>query len=123
MEVLYKDTVAYTQERVQFDHPLSDFQVLQHRMVEMFMEYEQCKSLLYRATLETAQAAESAQRTVHALKAMVGKTGTFIGENAVQLHGGMGMTEELRIGHYFKRLLVIDAQFGNADYHLEQFAA
>jgi alkylation response protein AidB-like acyl-CoA dehydrogenase len=124
MEVLYKDTVAYTQERVQFDHPLSDFQVLQHRMVEMFMEYEQCKSLLYRATLECAQGdPATAQRSVHALKHMVGKAGTFIGENAVQLHGGMGMTEELRIGHYFKRLIVIDAQFGNADYHLQKFAA
>ena len=124
MEVLYKDTVAYTQEREQFDHPLSDFQVLQHRMVEMFMEYEQCKSLLFRATLEAAQGdPEEAQRCVHALKHLIGKMGIFIGENAVQLHGGMGMTEELRIGHYFKRLLVIDAQFGNADYHLHRFAA
>ncbi len=124
MEVLYKDTVEYTQEREQFDHPLSDFQVLQHRMVEMFMEYEQCKSLLFRATLEAAQGdSDEAQRCVHALKHLIGKMGIFIGENAVQLHGGMGMTEELRIGHYFKRLLVIDAQFGNADYHLHQFAA
>jgi len=124
MEVLYKDTVAYTQEREQFGHPLSEFQVLQHRMVEMFMEYEQCKSLLYRATLEAAQGdTAEAQRAIHALKHMVGRTGTFIGESAVQLHGGMGMTEELRIGHYFKRLLVIDAQFGNAAYHLQKFAA
>jgi alkylation response protein AidB-like acyl-CoA dehydrogenase len=124
MEVLYKDTVEYTQEREQFDHPLSDFQVLQHRMVEMFMEYEQCRSLLFRATLEAAQGdTEEAQRCVHALKHLIGKMGIFIGENAVQLHGGMGMTEELRIGHYFKRLLVIDAQFGNADYHLHRFAA
>jgi hypothetical protein len=124
MEVLYKDTVAYTQEREQFGHPLSDFQVLQHRMVDMFMEYEQCKSLLYRATLEAAGGEpEEARRTVHALKHMVGKYGIFIGENAIQLHGGMGMTEELRVGHYFKRLLVIDSQFGNADYHLQQFAA
>ncbi len=53
----------------------------------------------------------------------MGKTGIMIGENAVQLHGGMGMTEELRVGHYFKRLLVIDAMFGNSDYHLQQFAA
>ena len=123
MEVLYKDTVAYTQEREQFDHPMSDFQVVQHRLVEMFMEYEQCKSLLYRATLEQAQNAPTAQRTIHALKHMVGKAGCFIGENAVQLHGGMGMTEELRVAHYFKRLLVIDSQFGNADHHLELFAA
>ncbi len=123
MEVLYKDTVDYTQQRNQFGHPLSEFQVLQHRMVEMFMEYEQCKSLLYRATLEAAQGAESAQRTIHALKHLVGKAGIFVAENAVQLHGGMGMTEELRIGHYFKRMLVIDAQFGNADHHLQLFAA
>jgi alkylation response protein AidB-like acyl-CoA dehydrogenase len=124
MEMLCKNTVTYTQERVQFDHPLSDFQVLQHRMVDMFMEYEQCRSLLYRATMEAAQGdPETAQRTVHALKHLVGKSGIFIGENAVQLHGGMGMTEELAIGHYFKRLLVIDSQFGNADYHLERFAA
>lgn len=122
MEVLYKDTVSYTQEREQFDHPLSDFQVLQHRMVDMFMEYEQCKSLLYRATLEVVQRGHAALKTVHALKYMVGKVGTFIGENAVQLHGGMGVTEELRVGHYFKRLLVIDAQFGNSDYHLAKFA-
>ena len=87
------------------------------------MEYEQCKSLLFRATLETAQDSEDAQRCVHALKHLVGKMGIFIGESAVQLHGGMGMTEELRIGHYFKRLLVIDAQFGNADHHLHRFAA
>ena len=124
MEVLYKDTVTYTQEREQFGHPLADFQVLQHRMVEMFMEYEQCKSLLYRATLESAQGdSATAQRSVHALKHLVGKTGIFIGENAVQTHGGMGMTEELKIGHYFKRLLIIDAQFGNADFHLQKFAA
>jgi alkylation response protein AidB-like acyl-CoA dehydrogenase len=123
MEVLYKDTVEYTQEREQFDHPLSDFQVLQHRMVEMFMEYEQCKSMLYRATLEAAQGAETAQRTIHALKHLIGKTGYFIGENAVQLHGGMGMTEELRVGHFFKRMLVINMQFGDADHHLEKFAA
>ena len=122
MEILYKDTVAYTQEREQFDHSLADFQVLQHRMVDMFMEYEQCKSMLYRATLEVVQNGRDAMRTVHALKYMVGKVGTFIGENAVQLHGGMGVTEELRIGHYFKRLLVIDAQFGNSDHHLSCFA-
>ena len=121
MEILYKDTVEYTQQREQFDHPLSDFQVLQHRMVDMFMEYEQCKSLLFRATMETIQDPVLAQRTIHALKHLIGKSGIFVGENAVQLHGGMGVTEELRIGHFFKRLLVIDSQFGNADFHLDKF--
>ena len=123
MERLYKDTVEYTQNREQFDHPLSDFQTLQHRMVEMFMEYEQCKSLLYRATLEFAQDGMAASKSVSACKHLVGVAGRFIGENAVQLHGGMGVTEELAIGHYFKRLFVIDTQFGNADYHLERYAA
>ena len=123
MERLYKDTVEYTQNREQFDHPLSDFQTLQHRMVEMFMEYEQCKSLLYRATLEFAQDGMDASKSVSACKHLVGVAGRFIGENAVQLHGGMGVTEELAIGHYFKRLFVIDTQFGNADYHLERYAA
>ncbi len=121
MEVLYKDTVEYTQQREQFDQPLSDFQVLQHRMVDMFMEYEQCKSLLFRATMETIQDPSMAQRTIHALKHLIGKSGIFVGENAVQLHGGMGVTEELRVGHFFKRLLVIDSQFGNADFHLDKF--
>ena len=121
MEVLYKSTVEYAKTREQFGQPIGKFQVLQHRMVDMFMEYEQCKSLLYRATMETIQDPEAAQRTIHALMHLIGKSGMFIGENAVQLHGGMGMTEELRIGHYFKRLLVIDATFGNADYHLQKF--
>lgn len=123
MEMLYKDTVAYTQEREQFDHAISEFQVVQHRMVDMFMEYEQCKSLLYRATMEAVSDPVAAQRTIHGLMHLVGKNGIFIGENAVQLHGGMGMTEELRLGHYFKRMLVIDSMFGNADYHLQKFAA
>ena len=122
MEMLYKDTVAYTQQRVQFDRPLAEFQVLQHRMVEMFMEYELAKSLLYRATMSAAQNSLEAQRSVHALKYLIGRAGGFVGENAVQLHGGMGMTEELRIGHYFKRLQTIDLQFGNGDYHLRKFA-
>ena len=121
MEVLYKDTVEYTQQREQFDHPLSDFQVLQHRMVNMFMEYEQSKSMLLRATLETVQDPIAAQKTIHGLKYLVGKSGIFVGENAVQLHGGMGVTEELRVGHYFKRLIVIDSILGNTDFHLQKF--
>ena len=123
MDVLVKDTVVYTQQRQQFGHPLSEFQVLQHRMVDMLVEQELCRSLLYRATMEQVQGVPNAEKSVHALKHMVGTAGTFVGENAVQLHGGMGMTEELRIGHYFKRLLVINLLFGDADYHLEQFVA
>lgn len=123
LEVLYKDTVQYTQEREQFGHPLSDFQTVQHRLVEMFMEYEQCKSMVYRATMEYAQNGNEAARTLSGCKHLIGTAGKFIGENAVQLHGGMGVTEELRLGHFFKRQLVIESQFGNADFHLERFAA
>ena len=123
MEVLVKDTVSYTRQRQQFGHPLAQFQVLQHRMVDMLVEQELCKSLLYRATMESVQCLPQATRSVHALKHMVGTAGTFVGENAVQLHGGMGMTEELRIGHYFKRLMVINLLFGDADYHLDRFVA
>ena len=117
MEVLYKDTIDYTKQREQFDHPLSDFQVLKHRMTEMFVEYSLAKSLTLKATmLET-------QQTIHALKYLIGKTSRIVAQNAVQLHGGMGMTEELRVAHYFKRLTMIDAMFGNTDYHLERFVA
>jgi alkylation response protein AidB-like acyl-CoA dehydrogenase len=124
MHALYSDTVQYTQQRIQFGHPLADFQVLQHRMVDMFSEYELARSLLYRATMEAqVHGAPQAQRTLHALKYLVGRAGMFIAESAVQLHGGMGMTEELRVGHYLKRMLVIDLMFGNAEHHLQRFAA
>jgi len=123
MEVLYKDTIAYTKQREQFDHALSDFQVLKHRMTEMFVEYSLAKSLTLKATMLETQGSEETQRTIHALKYLIGKTSRFVAQNAVQLHGGMGMTEELRVAHYFKRLTVIDAMFGNTDYHLERFVA
>lgn len=123
MDILYNDTIAYTKQREQFDHPLSDFQVLKHRMTEMFVEYSLAKSLTLKATMLETQGSEETQRTIHALKYLIGKTSRFVAQNAVQLHGGMGMTEELRVAHYFKRLTVIDAMFGNTDYHLERFVA
>ncbi len=121
MELLYKDTVEYTKQRVQFDQPLSDFQVLKHRMVDMFIETEQSRSLLMKATQEMADGNQNARKTIHGLKVMIGSAGKFVGQNAVQLHGGMGVTEELRVGHYFKRLTVINTLFGNDDYHLNEF--
>lgn len=121
MDVLYNDTIDYTKQREQFGHPLSDFQVLKHRMAEMFMEYQLSKSLCMKATMLESHDADDTQRTIHALKFLIGKSGKFIAQNAVQLHGGMGMTEELRVAHYFKRLTVIDSQFGNTDHHLTQF--
>jgi alkylation response protein AidB-like acyl-CoA dehydrogenase len=123
LERLYKDTVQYTQDREQFGHPLADFQTLQHRMVEMFMEYEQCRSMVLRATMEFVQNGNDAERTISGCKYLIGEAGKFISENAVQLHGGMGVTEELAIGHFFKRQFVIENQFGNVDWHLERFAA
>ena len=123
MEMLYTDTIAYTKQREQFGHPLSDFQVLKHRMTEMFMEHALAKSLTMKATMLETNGSAEAQRTIHALKYLIGKSSRFVGQNAVQLHGGMGMTEELRIAHYFKRLTIIDSQFGNTDHHLERFVA
>ena len=121
MEVLYKSTIDYTKQREQFDHPLADFQVVKHRLTEMFIEYNLAKSLCMKATMLVNQGTADAQRHVHALKFLVGKSSRFVGQNAVQLHGGMGMTEDLAIAHYFKRLMIIDALFGNANIHLEAF--
>ncbi|MBD3649191.1 MAG: acyl-CoA dehydrogenase family protein, partial [Pseudomonadales bacterium] len=123
MEILYKTTVDYCKQRDQFGQPIGTFQVLQHRMVDMFMEYEQAKSLLYMAAMKLDEAYDKeARKAVSALKVQVGKSGRFIGQGAVQLHGGMGMTEELNVGHYFKRLTSIETLFGNVDYHLGKYA-
>ncbi len=122
MEVLYKDTVEYCKTREQFGQPIGKFQVLQHRMVDMFMEHEQSKSLMYMAAMRLDEGyGPEAQKAISAFKVQVGKSGRFVGQNAVQLHGGMGMTDELNIGHYFKRLTIIDTLFGNVDYHLKRF--
>ena len=123
MEVLYKSTVEYTKTREQFGTPIGKFQVLQHRMVDMFMEYEQCKSLLYMATMKNEEGAPDAKKSISGLKYQVGKAGKFVGQQSVQLHGGMGVTDELNIGHYFKRLTTIGTIFGNADFHLKQYTS
>ena len=124
MEVLYKDTVEYCKTREQFGQPIGKFQVLQHRMVDMFMEHEQSKSLMFMAAMRLDEGyGPEAQKAVSALKVQIGKSGRFVGQQAVQLHGGMGMTEELNIGHYFKRLTVIETLFGNGDFHLKRFGA
>ena len=124
MEVLYKDTVEYCKTREQFGQPIGKFQVLQHRMVDMFMEHEQSKSLMYMAAMRMDEGySDAARKAVSAFKVQVGKSGRFVGQNAVQLHGGMGMTDELNIGHYFKRLTIIDTLFGNVDHHLKRFGA
>ena len=124
MEVLYKDTVEYCKTREQFGQPIGKFQVLQHRMVDMFMEHEQSKSLMYMAAMRMDEGYDAqAKKAVSAFKVQAGKSGRFVAQSAVQLHGGMGMTDELRVGHYFKRLTMIDTLFGNVDFHLKRFGA
>jgi len=122
MTALHAATVEYARTRVQFGVPIGKFQVLQHRMVEMFMECEQSKSLLYRAAMTMDNNGADTARTVSALKVQIGKSGRFVGQQAVQVHGGMGMTDELNVGHYFKRLTMINTLFGNIDHHMRRFA-
>jgi len=123
LTVLLDDTVEYSKTRKQFGVPIGSFQVLQHRMADMFMALEQTRSLLLAATLKTLEGHDDARQAVHALKARIGGAGRHIAQEAVQLHGGMGMTDELAVGHYFKRITAMDGLFGGADQHLAAFAA
>ncbi|HIF19633.1 MAG TPA: acyl-CoA dehydrogenase [Gammaproteobacteria bacterium] len=122
MTACYLQTVEYTKSRQQFGQPISNFQVLQHRMVDMFIETEMCKSLLYKAMLECDSDEDTKAQSVSALKYQVGTAGKSVSQQAVQLHGGMGVSDEMRIGHYLKKLVAIDALFGNADYHLHKYS-
>jgi len=127
MAMLNTLTVDYSKTRQQFGTPISSFQVLQHRMVDTFMACEQSKSMLYRGLCESKSVSEgetdgsALAKTVHALKATVARHGKTIGEEAIQLHGGIGMTDELNIGHYVKRLMMINTAFGDGDYHQKKF--
>tara|TARA_B100000579_G_scaffold43788_1_gene30539 strand:+ start:3914 stop:5017 length:1104 start_codon:yes stop_codon:yes gene_type:complete len=121
MESCYLKTVEYTKSREQFGQPISNFQVLQHKMVDMFIESELCKSLLYKSMIDVHENNDSKYRSVAALKSQVGISGKKVGEDAVQLHGGMGVSEEMSIGHYLKRFIAIDSQFGNSHFHLKKF--
>ena len=123
MKCLNDATVEYCKTRKQFGVPIGSFQVLQHRMVDMFMEYEQSVSMTYMVNMKLVESEEERRKAASGAKVQIGKSGRFVGQQAVQLHGGMGMTEELNVGHYFKRLTVIDTQFGNVDHHLKRFAA
>lgn len=122
MASLNTTTVEYTKVRQQFDTPISSFQVLQHRMVDTFMACEQTKSMLYRGLCQAGENdAAALLKTVHALKATVARYGKLIGEEAIQIHGGIGMTDELNIGHYVKRLMMINVSFGDGDFHQKKF--
>ncbi len=121
MGELNRKTLEYAKTREQFGTAIGSFQVLQHRMVDTFMAYEQVKSLLYRAVCDLSDNSSDAECTVHALKALVGKMGKLIFGEAIQIHGGMGITDELDIGHYAKRLMMINTAFGGEDYHQSKF--
>lgn len=122
MEVLYKTTVDYCKTRKQFGVPIGKFQVLQFRMADMFMAHEQSKSMIYMAALRSLEGRAAARKAISACKVYICKAGRHIGQEAVQLHGGMGMTDELNVGYYFKRLTAIDALLGNVDYHLDRYS-
>lgn len=115
-EVLLADTVSYSKDRVQFGVALASFQALQHRMVDMFLKSQELAAASLLATLKVSDPA-----AVAAAKATVSEGLRIIGQEAVQLHGAMGLTEELRVGHYFKRATVLEGRLGNADHHTSRY--
>ena len=119
MRVLHAQTLDYARQRKQFGRAISEFQVLQHRMVDMFMEVEQAVSITLMATLRLDGDERAA--AVSMAKAKVGKGAKFTGQNAVQIHGGIGISNELAVGHYFKRATMIEGQFGSVDHHLRRY--
>ncbi|MDP6269884.1 MAG: acyl-CoA dehydrogenase family protein [Alphaproteobacteria bacterium] len=116
-------TNEYIQGREQFGQSIGRFQVLQHRLVDMFMECERARSMAVMAALKLDTEADERRRAMAAAKSLVGRAAKFVAAQGVQLHGGMGMTEEYPIGHYFKRLMTFDTMFGNSDYHADRFVA
>ncbi|MEX3898677.1 acyl-CoA dehydrogenase family protein [Paraburkholderia sp. BR10954] len=123
MAAAHEETVEYLKVRKQFGVPIGSFQALQHRAVDMLVMVEQARSMALFATMmsEEPDAAER-DRSMSAAKVQIGRSGRFVGQQGVQLHGGIGMTEECKIGHYLRRLSVIDIQFGSTEHHLTQLA-
>ena len=123
MQTMHDKTVEYSKNRVQFGVPISSFQALQHRMVDTLMLCEQSRSLLYWGVMLSNSGDPEANKAISALKYQVGTAGIKVAQEAVQIHGGMGVTWDLDIAHYFKRMTAIDLMFGNADHHLDRFMA
>jgi alkylation response protein AidB-like acyl-CoA dehydrogenase len=116
-------TVEYLKTRKQFGVPIGSFQVLQHKAVDMLTALEQARSMAYYATMMAGEPdAKERRKAMHAAKVQIGRSARFVGENAIQLHGGIGMTMEYKAGHYFKRLTMIDMAYGDADHHLRELA-
>lgn len=118
---LHEGTLEYTRQRKQFGQPISKFQVLQHRMADIMIEVEQIVSMTLMATLKLDAPAAERKAAVSMAKAKVARAAKFVGQNAIQTHGGIGITDELAIGHFFKRATMIEGQFGSADWHLQRF--
>ena len=123
MKVAHTMTVEYSRQRKQFGVPIGSFQVLQHRMVDMYTAYEQSVSLTYLATLRLDADETERKRAASAAKVGVGQAARLIGQEAVQIHGGNGVTDEYAIGHYFKRLTIFESEFGDVDHHLKRHVA
>ena len=124
MDAIVRSTAEYLKTRKQFGRPIGTFQVLQHQFTDMLMASEEARSMMYVATLRLGDRdAEARARAVSGAKHLVGRHGRFIGQRAIQMHGGMGMTDEMGVGHYFKRLTMIDIMFGDDAYHLKRYAA
>src|SRR5215469_14444104 len=123
MRVMQETTVEYSKTRKQFGVPIGKFQVLQHRMVDMFMQVEQSASMVLMVTLKLGEHAVERKKAASAAKVQIGKAGRLVGQGAVQIHGGIGMTDELALGHYFKRVTMLDALYGNVDHHLARYAS
>ena len=122
MDSLYRLTLDYLKTRQQFGVPIGRFQALQHRMVDMFMNCEQARSMALLAAVKVDdEDPVERRRTVSAAKELIGRKGRDVAQEAIQLHGGIGMTDELIVGHYVKRLTAIGMQYGDADHHRERF--
>jgi alkylation response protein AidB-like acyl-CoA dehydrogenase len=116
--------VEYIRERKQFGVAIGSFQALQHRAADMFTALETARSMSYLASMASSYTdLEERAKAVAAAKVQIGRSARFVGQGGVQLHGGVGVTMEYRIGHYFKRLTMIEQQFGDADFHLRRVAA
>ncbi|MDB5629333.1 MAG: pimeloyl-CoA dehydrogenase small subunit, partial [Tardiphaga sp.] len=121
MDESLKSTVEYLKTRTQFGVPIGSFQVLQHRASDMFVNLEQARSMAMFATMAADfDDAKERSNAVAAAKVQIGKSSRFVGQQSIQLHGGVGMTMEYKIGHYFKRLSMIENTFGDTDYHLKR---
>jgi alkylation response protein AidB-like acyl-CoA dehydrogenase len=124
MQALVDATVEYVRTRQQFGQPIGRFQALQHRIADMLIHLESARSMSYLAALRcTDDDVGERRRALSAAKAVIGQAGRFIGQQSVQLHGGMGMTDELKVSHWFKRLTAAQLMFGDSDTHVQRYAA